>query len=194
MATQTVFDRFVGDRAEIGGDPLPKFERHPGRSEQTDKAVERQRRIARFLHRRQIRLGRSALRVGHREELDLARLPLRPHDRQRGLVDLYAALGEIVGRIHRILVGDFADIQTFLLQPAGKHEIERAGHAGPVELARLAAGERNELVERIDAQARRHGDGDDRVGYARNRHEIARRVGQVVVQKRMRGERRGRRK
>jgi hypothetical protein len=67
---------------------------------------------------------------------------LRPHDRQRRFVNLHAAFGEIVGGIDRVAVRHFVDVQAFLLEPAGKDEIERAGHAGPIELAGLGAGQR----------------------------------------------------
>ena len=57
-------------------------------------------------------------------------------------------------------------------------------------LARNSAGE---FTQRIGRRGDRHGDADEGVGDARDRREILRLVRQVVVQKRMRGERRGRR-
>jgi hypothetical protein len=51
---------------------------------------------------------------------------LRPANRERCLINLHAAFGEIVRGIERILVRHLVDGQAFLLEPSGKDEIQRA--------------------------------------------------------------------
>ena len=101
--------------------------------------------------------------------------------------------GEIVGGIDGVAVRHFVEVEAFLLEPAGEDEIQRAGDARPIQLARLGARHGGELFQRIDVQARGYRDGDDGVGHPRDRHQVARLVGQVVVQEWMRCERRRRR-
>ena len=74
------------------------------------------------------------------------------------------------------------------LSPAGENKIQRAGHAGPVQLARLLARYRHKFLERIEFQSDRHRDADNGIGHARDRSEIAGFIGQVIVQERVRRE------
>ena len=61
------------------------------------------------------------------------------------------------------------------------------------ELAGLFLREFHEFVERVDAERGRHADRDQRIGDARDRHQVLRLIGQLGVDERMRGEGRGRR-
>ena len=72
--------------------------RHVARAEQADEAVEGQLGKARLRHRRRIRLGRRALAVGDRDQLDPAGLDVRLHDRERADIGLDAAFAEIGDR------------------------------------------------------------------------------------------------
>ena len=70
-----------GDRLNVGGDPFRGAGRQVLRAEQSDQAVERERRVAGFDRRRQIGHGGGALQISGGEELHLAGLDLRFHDR-----------------------------------------------------------------------------------------------------------------
>jgi hypothetical protein len=85
-------------------------------------------------------------------------------------------------------------LQAAILEPAGEDEIERAGHARPVELAGLRARPFHQIGERVDFQFLRDRDDNEGIRHPHDRKEIAWLVGQLVVQERMRGERRRRRK
>jgi hypothetical protein len=94
---------------------------------------------------------------------------------------LDAAGSEIVNRLDRIAVRDLFDIDADALKPTLEHDVEGAGQAGPVELARLAVCQLNDVPERLDRQVYRHRDCDDGIGHARDRGEIVRFVRQIAV-------------
>src|SRR6266436_6435111 len=78
--------------------------------------------------------GRGADAVRDRQQLDFSGLKLWPHDRQRRHVHLHASLGEIVGGLDRVAIGDFGHRQVLALEKTGEQEVERPGHSRPIEL------------------------------------------------------------
>src|SRR5919201_2269075 len=85
-------NRGVGaDLLDVGRDVLAQRERHSRRTEKSHQSVEREVGIARLAGRRHIRQDRCANAVGHGQQLDLAGLQLRPHDRIGRLVELNAS-------------------------------------------------------------------------------------------------------
>ena len=69
---------------------------------------------------------RSALLVGHHNQLHFSGFDLRPDDRQCGQIDLDASFGEIVDGLNAVSVRNFIDIQIRTLQESGERKIERA--------------------------------------------------------------------
>src|SRR5215472_7177862 len=94
------------DRGDVRGDARAQRQRHFGRTEKSDQPVEREVRIARLRHRRQIAQDRCANAVGHGEQFDLTGLQLRPHDRIGRFVELNAPGGEVGGRLDLIAIRD----------------------------------------------------------------------------------------
>src|SRR6185437_6753349 len=136
---------------------------------QPDQSIYRQRGVSRLRHRRNVGYRGGARGVGHCQGLDLAGLDLRAGNRIGRLVELYAAGSEIVSRLDRIAVRNLFDIDADALEPTLEDDVEAAGEARPVELARLAPCQLDDVAERLDRQVRRHRDCDDGIGHARDR-------------------------
>src|SRR5262249_17309946 len=100
------------DRPDVCGDALGKFVRHAGRAEEADQAIECELWITGLLDRENIGRGGGADAVRDRQQLDFSGLKLWPHDRQRCHVHLNASLGEIVGGLDRVAIGDFGHRQV----------------------------------------------------------------------------------
>src|SRR5215831_1332557 len=94
------------DLANIRGDALAQLFWHLRRAEQADQAIECEVGITGLLDRGNIGRGRGAHAVRDRQQLDLSGLKLWPHDGQRRHVHLHASLGEIVGGLDRVAIGD----------------------------------------------------------------------------------------
>ena len=119
---------------------------------------------------------------------------LRLRDRDRGLVDLHPVGREIVRGLDRIAIRHLLHVQARDLEPSGEIEPQRAGDAGPVELAGLGLGVLHQVLHRIDVgELGRHRDADDGVGHARDRREVGGLIRPVLVHPGMRDERRRRR-
>src|SRR6516164_1327427 len=100
-------NRGIGaDLPDIRRDARAQRQRHFGGTEKSDQPVEREVRIARLRHRRQIGQDRCSNAVGHGEQFDFAGLQLRPHDRIGRLVELNAPGGEVGGRLDLIAIRD----------------------------------------------------------------------------------------
>ena len=167
--------------------------RHAALAEQAGQSVERHRREPRLRDRRRIRLARRAFAVGDGDQLDAAALDVRLHDRERADIALDAALAEIGQRPDHVAIRHAGDVEAGALEVAVEDDVGHAGRGRIVQLARLGADHVDEVLDRIDLERRRHDEADQRVGYAGDRRQLGRIVGQLGVLIRMRGERRGRR-
>src|SRR5499427_1053952 len=170
------------DRPNIRGDALAKFIRHAGWAEEADQAIECELGITGLLDRRNSGRSRGADAVRDRQQLDFSGLKLWPHDRQRRHIHLHASLGEIVGGLDRVAIGDFGHRQVLAFEKTSEQEIERPGHSRPIELARMVARQRDQVRQRPDIQRNGHRDGDHRIGHSGDRQQITRPVRQVLVE------------
>jgi len=146
--------RIGADLADVSGDALAQRQRHLGRPEKSDQPVEQKVRIAGLGDRRHIGQDRRANAVGHREQLDLAGLQLRPHDGVGGLVDLDAPGGEIVRCLDLVAIRDLRQREPGVAQEPGDEKVDGARGAGPVELAGLRTRHRDEISEGLHRQFR----------------------------------------
>ena len=187
-------NRGIGaDLPDVRRDALAQRERHFGWTEKPDQPIEREVRIAGLRDCRQIRQDRRSNAVGHGQQFDFAGLQLRPHDRISRFVELDAPGGEVVGRLDLVAIRDLRQAKAGLAQESCHEKVDGAGGAGPIELARLRARQRDQLGERFHWQVRGHRNDDDRVRHPGDRLQILGLVGEVLVDEGMRGER-GRRR
>src|SRR2546427_10892806 len=84
-------------------------------------------------------------------------------------------------RLDRIAVRDIFNIDAYALKPTLEHDVEVAGQAGPVKLARLSACQLDDVPKRLDGQVHRHRDSDYGIRHSRDRGEIIRFVRQIIV-------------
>jgi hypothetical protein len=68
-----------------------------------------------------------------------------------------------------------------VLQETGEHEISEPRRRNPIEFTRLRARKCHEFAQRVDLERHRNRDGGEYFASRRDRHEIARIVGQLLV-------------
>ncbi len=110
---------------------------------------------------------------------------LRPQDRVGRGIDLQPSFGEIVGRLHDVLVGHLLRRDLGVVHEVVERKLGDAGHRGGVELAGFGARALHELGDGLDLHRGRHADAEDGRGVARDRHDVGRIVGQLLVLERM---------
>ena len=168
-------DRGIGSGGfHVVGDALAQLRRHVARPEQAGQALDPDIGIAGLGGGRNVGRDRGALARRHRDHPDRPACTRGRTIAMRRHHDLDAALGEIVHRLHRVAIRHLGNVDAHLLLEAGEHEIEHAGDGRPVQLAGIGARRLDQFLHRLDVGRGRHHHGDDSVGDARDRGEVAR--------------------